>query len=559
MQYIFSLYLKNTLFCLISLLIIHFSCFAQDEASARIEEYVQKGENKNAMNEALKIAKSLHEQKRDREALLFYEKASEISEQVNDLSLRAKAYEELGDAYYRNNSADKAIRCLNTSALYYANVGAAQSQTSVINRIGYTERTKKKNYDAAIKHFKRALQIAQQNNIFSSQLKSYELLEATYTEKGDTQNAQVYRSLISELKKAPNSEKISKIDVELQATQEQLEALRTTNESQKKELQSKIVLFEKEKNKLNKELTARADSLENANYEAKMAESKAMAESEERKRIQTQLYFSFGGMILLLIFSGFLFSLYRSRNIANKKLAEQNIQIKKQADELERKGNELHREKEKSERLLLNILPAKVAEELKDKNYTTPRHYEMVTVLFTDFKGFTSIAEQMTPEEIIRELNMIFSEFDRICKEYRLEKIKTIGDAYMCAGGIPEPNSTNPIDAVNAALEMQNYMRVLAEQKQMRGEHFFELRLGINTGPVVAGVVGESKFAYDIWGDTVNLASRMESGGEPGRVNISDHTYELVKEHFDCMYRGKISVKNKGEVNMYFVNHKKWW
>ena len=219
----------------------------------------------------------------------------------------------------------------------------------------------------------------------------------------------------------------------------------------------------------------------------------------------------------------------------------------------------MQKEKEKSEKLLLNILPAKIAEELKEKNYAAPRYYEKVTVLFTDFKGFTTIAEKMTPEEIIGELNTIFSEFDRICKEYNLEKIKTIGDAYMCAGGIPEPNTTNATDAVYAALEMQQYMGVLAEKKKASGEHYFELRLGINTGAIVAGVVGESKFAYDIWGDAVNLASRMESGGEPGRVNISENTYEIIKDSFDCTYRGKISVKNKGEVDMYFVNHKKWW
>lgn len=535
------------------------SCFAQDEASARLEAMVQRGENKNAVNEALRIAKSLHDQRQDHNALTYYLKAVEIADKTNDLALRAKAHEELGDAYYRLNDADKAIRNFNAAARYYANVGAVQAQTLVIMRIGYTEKNKKGNIDAAIAHFKRSLQIAQQNNIFASQLRSYELLASAYEEKKDFYNAQVYRKSYDQLKNAPNSNKIDKYESELQATKQQLEQMRAANETQKRELQYKIQNIEKEKNKLNIELTLQADSLERANYEAKMAEARAIAVAEEKKRTQTQLYFSLGGIVLLLVFSIFLFSLYRSRNIANKKLAEQHIQLKKQAEELERKGKELQKEKEKSERLLLNILPAKVAEELKENNYAAPRYYEMVTVLFTDFKGFTSIAEKMTPDQIVKELNMIFSEFDRICKEYRLEKIKTIGDAYMCAGGVPEPNTTNHIDAVNAAIEMQNYMKALAEKRQANGEHYFELRLGINTGPIVAGVVGESKFAYDIWGDTVNLASRMESGGEPGRVNISGNTYELVKDYFDCTYRGKINVKNKGDVDMYFVNYKKWW
>jgi class 3 adenylate cyclase len=559
MQNIYSTFAKTYFCCLFCLVITSVSCFAQDEASARLEAMVQRGESKNAVNEALRIAKSLHEQKQDHSALTYYLKAVEIAEKSNDLALRAKAHEELGDAYYRLNEADKAVRNFNAAAQYYANVGAVQAQTLVINRIGYTEKNKKGNIDAAIAHFKRSLQIAQQNNIFASQLKSYELLASAYDEKKDFYNAQVYRNSYNQLKNTPNSDKIDKYETELQATKQQLEQIRASNETQKRELQYKIQNIEKEKNKLNIELTLQADSLERANYEAKMAEARAVAVAEEKKRTQTQLYFSLGGIVLLLVFSVFLFSLYRSRNIANKKLAEQHIQLKKQAEELERKGKELQKEKEKSERLLLNILPAKVAEELKENNYAAPRYYEMVTVLFTDFKGFTNIAAQMTPEQIVKELNMIFSEFDRICKEYRLEKIKTIGDAYMCAGGIPEPNTTNHIDAVNAAMEMQNYMRVLAEKRQAVGEHYFELRLGINTGPIVAGVVGESKFAYDIWGDTVNLASRMESGGEPGRVNISGNTYELVKDYFDCTYRGKISVKNKGDVDMYFVNYKKWW
>ncbi len=559
MQNIYSTLAKTYLCYLVCLMITSLSCFAQDEASARLEAMVQRGENKNAVNEALRIAKSLYDQRQDHIALTYYLKAVEIAEKTNDLALRAKAHEELGDAYYRLNDADKAIRNFNAASQYYASVGAAQSQTLVINRIGYTEKNKKGNIDAAIAQFKRSLQIAQQNNIFASQLKSYELLASAYEEKKDFYNAQVYRESYNQLRNAPNSDKISKYESELQLTKQQLEQIRASNETQRRELQYKIQDIEKEKNRLNIELTLQADSLERANYEAKMAEARAIAVAEEKKRTQTQLYFSLGGIVLLLVFSVFLLSLYRSRNIANKKLAEQHIQLKKQAEELERKGKELQKEKEKSERLLLNILPAKVAEELKENNYAAPRYYEMVTVLFTDFKGFTSIAEKMTPDQIVKELNMIFSEFDRICKEYRLEKIKTIGDAYMCAGGVPEPNTTNPIDAVNAAIEMQNYMRVLAEKRQANGEHYFELRLGINTGPIVAGVVGESKFAYDIWGDTVNLASRMETGGEPGRVNISGNTYELVKDYFDCTYRGKINVKNKGDVDMYFVNYKKWW
>lgn len=212
-------------------------------------------------------------------------------------------------------------------------------------------------------------------------------------------------------------------------------------------------------------------------------------------------------------------------------------------------------ERLKSEKLLLNILPDEVADELKETGKATPKHYDLVTVLFTDFKGFTQIAEKLSPQVVIEELNKCFFAFDEICDKYNLEKIKTIGDAYMCAGGLPMPNHTNPVDTIKAGLEMQVWMANWKAEKQKKGEPVWELRLGIHSGSVVAGVVGKNKFAYDIWGDTVNLASRMESSGEVGKVNISGTTYQLVKDVFHCEYRGKIEAKNKGEVEMYFVSN----
>jgi len=201
----------------------------------------------------------------------------------------------------------------------------------------------------------------------------------------------------------------------------------------------------------------------------------------------------------------------------------------------------------------LNILPEETAEELKEKGSATPKHYDKVSVLFTDFVGFTHIAARLTPEALVLELNKAFLAFDGIIDKYNLEKIKTIGDAYMCAGGIPVSNDTNPIDIVHAGLEIQQLMEKMKKEKELQGEAYWEIRLGIHTGPVVAGVVGKNKFAYDIWGDAVNTASRMESSGKSGKVNISGETYELVKNHFECTYRGKVLAKNKGEIDMYFV------
>ncbi|HQH40226.1 MAG TPA: adenylate/guanylate cyclase domain-containing protein [Bacteroidales bacterium] len=210
---------------------------------------------------------------------------------------------------------------------------------------------------------------------------------------------------------------------------------------------------------------------------------------------------------------------------------------------------ELIREKDRTEQLISKMLPRETADELKKKGKATSQKYEMVTVLFSDIQGFTKIAEQMNPETLIDQLDVFYLHFDSVVEKYNIEKIKTIGDAYMCAGGIPEKNRTNPVDVVLAALEMQQYMREMKAQNA----NFWELRIGIHTGPVIAGVIGQKKYSYDIWGDTVNVASRMESSGEAGKVNISGQTYELVRDFFICEYRGKMPVKYKGEIEMYFV------
>ena len=221
---------------------------------------------------------------------------------------------------------------------------------------------------------------------------------------------------------------------------------------------------------------------------------------------------------------------------------------------LQKKNVNLSDEKQKSDELLMNILPYETAEELKHTGKAKSRSFNMVTVMFTDFRNFTATAEALHPEKLVNEIHYYFSMFDQVMNKYNIEKIKTIGDSYMCAGGLPEENSTNPVDVVTAALEIQEFMLQMKKEKERANELFFECRLGIHTGPVIAGIVGTKKFAYDIWGDTVNVASRMESSGQVGKVNISGSTYQLVKDHFSCSYRGKIAAKSKGEVDMYFVD-----
>lgn len=208
----------------------------------------------------------------------------------------------------------------------------------------------------------------------------------------------------------------------------------------------------------------------------------------------------------------------------------------------------------KSERLLINILPKEVAEELKLRGSSEPKHFENTTVCFTDFQGFTQIAESLAPKELVEELDRCFSYFDSLMTRHNLEKLKTIGDSYMFVGGIPAPSPTHAIDCVMAALEIQAFMQQMKEIKSGQGLDYWELRLGIHSGDLVAGVIGEKKFAYDVWSDTVNTASRCESSGLPGRINISGATHALVKDFFECEFRGAIAAKHKGLIDMYFVN-----
>ncbi len=213
----------------------------------------------------------------------------------------------------------------------------------------------------------------------------------------------------------------------------------------------------------------------------------------------------------------------------------------------------IEEERDRSDKLLLNILPEETAAELKANGSVKAKKYDAVTVLFTDFKGFTSYSEKLSPEALVETIGFYFSKFDAIIEKYGLEKIKTIGDAYMCAGGLYYNKEDHAHRMVAAAFEIAAFVEE-TKKDVAASEMTFDIRIGINSGPVVAGVVGTKKFAYDIWGDAVNVASRMESMSEPGRINISENTYALIKEDAECEYRGKIEVKNRGMMKMYFVN-----
>ena len=276
-----------------------------------------------------------------------------------------------------------------------------------------------------------------------------------------------------------------------------------------------------------------------------------------------RLRVAYGAYLLLLL--GGIIILFRWRTAALKRkqrelertVEERTAEIVQKNKVVEQQKAEIVKEKElteqafrRSEELLLNILPAEVAEELKQKGVAEARHYDEVTVLFTDFTNFTKAGERMTARELVGELDNCFKAFDNICDKYHIEKIKTVGDAYLAVCGLPGQNTRHARNVVMAAREIRDFMAV---RKQQLGDRTFGVRIGINSGPVVAGIVGIRKFAYDIWGDTVNTAARMEQNSEGGKINISQSTYDLVKDTITCTYRGEIEAKGKGQLKMYYV------
>lgn len=389
-----------------------------------------------------------------------------------------------------------------------------------------------------------------------------------YFSKGGTSLSQLERTYNKQkvvLQRETDDMKSDKRDLEEEIAR--LERERNSLSADKSELTKQQEVLLQEKEEADSLITEREEALANLS-EAKMeAEEKAKKRAREVKKLKrkeleqralvkerelelaqaelaqekSQNYLKLVGLgaLSMVLLSLVFYSRYRTKKSANNKLEEKNKIIEE--------------ERERSDELLLNILPANIAQELKENGKAKAQKFNDASVLLADFKNFTAISERLTPEQLVKELDYCFRGFDFIISQYpNIEKIKTIGDAYMCASGLVN-RKTVPTEIIKAALEMQEFLEDYKKDRMKKGLRYFEARIGIHTGPVVAGVVGVNKFAYDIWGDTVNIASRLESNCEEGKVNISAATYNQIKYQFDCEPRGKITAKNKGQIDMYYV------
>ena len=250
--------------------------------------------------------------------------------------------------------------------------------------------------------------------------------------------------------------------------------------------------------------------------------------------------------IIIIFINKYSVKRYEKANLKFEKI------IEKRTEEIREQKKATEIEKEKSDKLLLNVLPVKIAEELKSIGFSKTQYFDSATVIFTDFVGFTKIAEKEDPQLLIEKLERFFVQFDEVCIRNKIEKIKTIGDSHMSVAGVPVPNNTHVFDTVLAAIEMMEVVQKV--RKNLSWAKEWNLRIGIHTGKVIAGIVGKKKFAFDVWGDTVNTASRLQVTSDEDRINISKQVFDIISPYFECEYRGKIKIKHKGPFNMYFVN-----
>lgn len=463
------------------------------------------------------------------QALGYFLRALPMSESLKNNDAIGTITVNIGELYLLKENYDSALIYFQKSMTAYK---GSENIPYTLNDIGKVYQ-KRKDYETAIKYHQEAFNISEKLNAKVDMAESLLGLGDTYMGQGDALTAIDYYKRAETILR-----QISNANYDLENTYRGLAAAYSSKSDFKNAFKYETLFTGVKDSLYNLDIAKKLSSLQfNFDIQKKQSQIDLLKKDQvlqdlDLKRQKLAKNALMIGLGLLSFIAIILYRNYRQKIKTNKILDSQKVKI---------------------ENLLLNILPAEVAEELQKNGVATPRFYKMASVLFTDFKGFTKLSENLTPQEVISELDVFFMAFDDIVEKYGLEKIKTIGDSYMCAGGIPTENDSHPLNIVKAGLEMQAFILKRNAERAERKLPEWNIRVGINTGQLVAGVVGKKKYAYDIWGSTVNVASRMESNGEPGRVNISASTYELVKDKYACTHRGKIFAKNIGEIDMYFV------
>jgi class 3 adenylate cyclase/Tfp pilus assembly protein PilF len=503
--------------------------FNQAEDTKAIENYLQSLKIAEELNDSLRIATVLsnigsvylNKKATYDKALDYFNRALPICESLKDNNELGTVFVNIGETYYKKGEAKKALEYFKKSLEVYHESENIPYSYIYIGKV-YAESG---DYDNAIKNQFLAYKIAKKLDGKLDIARALVGLASTYKLKSEHITAIKYF-----LEGIPIAKEI-KANIELKDLYQGLsESYKSVSDYSNAYKYQSLLLGIKDtlyNNETDKKLGSIVFNFEIEKKEGKIKlltkDKKIQEEVIHRQKIIRNTFII--GFAIVIIFAGVFF----------------------------KQRNKIKKEKHRSEELLLNILPEETAEELKNTGQAKAKSFDSVTVLFTDFKDFTKLSEVLTPKQLVNEINECFSAFDKIMTKYGIEKIKTIGDAYMAAGGLPTTNETHPQDVVKAALDIRDFMIEHKAKKEAAGELFFRIRIGVHTGPVVAGIVGIKKFAYDIWGDTVNTASRMESSGDVGKVNVSGTTYQLIKDHFTCTYRGKLAAKNKGEIDMYFV------
>lgn len=463
-------------------------------------------------------------------ALSYYQQVEQYLSNLNNLNIQSTYLMGIGEVYSKRNDNDNALK-------YYNEALAINKDTPdyahILTMIGKEER-KIGNVQKAIEYYDLAYQTAKESDQPLDQVQTLLALGDLYQGSNTSLALKSYKEAETLALGMETNEELRDIYKGMAVTYQTAGDFKNAFEHQNKYLDLKDKIFNiKTDDKIRGlqfdfELEKKQDELVTAQQDLQISELEA-------KRQQYVIYGTVLGLVLVFVLAIGSYKRYRYMKKTNKIIES---------------------EKDRSENLLRNILPDETALELKEHGKVKAKKFESVTVMFTDFKGFTRYSESLSPEELVEAVDYFFSKFDAVMDKYDLEKIKTIGDAYMCAGGLPFPTDDHHLKMVQAGFEIAQIMED-AKKNTAGGIMNIDVRIGINTGPVVSGVVGTRKFAYDIWGDAVNVASRMESMSEPGKINVSESTYQLIKDTYECEHRGQIHVKNKGMMDMYFVHELK--